>query len=652
MESSLLSISKIFSDRLFRIPDYQRGYSWSNKQLNDFWSDLEKLQEGKNHYTGVLTLESVSRNIYDRWDDDKWIIESKRYEPFFIVDGQQRMTTIIILIQTIIEYMKNDTKINYTEKKDIQRKFIFDSKNEGISRSYIFGYERDNPSYNFLKKEIFLENIDDNLEETIYAQNLKTAKDFFTAKISNISNSEVEKIYTKITQGFLFNIFTISNDIDVCIAFETMNNRGKPLSHLELLKNRLIYVSTQLNSNNTEKDKLRRNINSCWKSVYHNLGKNKNNPLSDDLFLMTHCEIYFYETLNGSDKLYRFSLGGEVESYSEFLLNNIFNQKNISPISLKKGSFRISLNSVNDYVQSMKDVVEIWYDILNPALSKYDDSIKISLIRLNHIGMERFFASVLVFMKYMENDEYISKVMSEMERVIFILSIIKYRYAVMSNNSVRKGFLDIAMELKNGKLKEEDISVKIRKISSDLSSNGDFSKSLPESLRWSGGFYNWDTVRYVLFEYEMYLKSQTRNSREKISWEEFKNPESDFISVEHIYPQQARNIYWTSRFGKYTQKQKEALRNSIGNLLPLSKSKNSSLSNKPFLDKARGDDGKYVSYQYGSYSEIEVSKEDEWTAQKIVERGMRIINFMEKRWDLNFGTDLQKKKILGVDFVK
>jgi hypothetical protein len=105
----------------------------------------------------VLTLESVPIDTVRQWEDDFWIVNAKSYQPFFIVDGQQRLTTAIILTQVILERLEPGQKLNYTEKADIQRKFIFDSKDNGISRSYIFGYEKDNPSYEFLKTKIFRE---------------------------------------------------------------------------------------------------------------------------------------------------------------------------------------------------------------------------------------------------------------------------------------------------------------------------------------------------------------------------------------------------------------------------------------------------------------------------------------------------------------
>ena len=189
MKNELYSISKIFTERLLRIPDYQRGYAWTERQLKDYWIDIDQLEVGNNHYFGVLTLETVDKKKYNKWDDDLWIIESKSYEPNYVVDGQQRLTTTIILIQAIIESLDENKKLNYTSAEDIRKKFIFESKDNGISRSYIFGYEVDNPSYEFLKQSIFNE-ISENqgiIQETIYTHNLIKAKNFFQEKLKNLT---------------------------------------------------------------------------------------------------------------------------------------------------------------------------------------------------------------------------------------------------------------------------------------------------------------------------------------------------------------------------------------------------------------------------------------------------------------------------------
>ena len=155
----LSNLITMFKNKLFRIPDYQRGYAWQIRQLKDFWEDIMTLEDDKNHYTGVLMLEEVSKSIWKKWSDDTWLIENKGYSPFYIVDGQQRLTTCIILIQAILEATRNMSKGN-SEKKDdvelcdtkiseIRNEFIFQERKGGISRSYIFGYEKDNPATSF-----------------------------------------------------------------------------------------------------------------------------------------------------------------------------------------------------------------------------------------------------------------------------------------------------------------------------------------------------------------------------------------------------------------------------------------------------------------------------------------------------------------------
>ena len=54
MANELQPLSQLFQNKLFRIPDYQRGYAWQQPQLVDFWDDLINLPEDRYHYTGLL----------------------------------------------------------------------------------------------------------------------------------------------------------------------------------------------------------------------------------------------------------------------------------------------------------------------------------------------------------------------------------------------------------------------------------------------------------------------------------------------------------------------------------------------------------------------------------------------------------------------
>ncbi|MDQ1002698.1 uncharacterized protein with ParB-like and HNH nuclease domain [Neobacillus niacini] len=115
-------------------------------------------------------------------------------------------------------------------------------------------------------------------------------------------------MFKKVTQNLMFNLHEIHDDFDVFVAFETMNNRGKKLSNLELLKNRLIYLTTLYDDGELKADDqkvLREKINDAWKEVFYQLGRNKQKPLSDDDFLTAHWIMYFqYTRQKGDDYMF------------------------------------------------------------------------------------------------------------------------------------------------------------------------------------------------------------------------------------------------------------------------------------------------------------------------------------------------------------
>ena len=79
----------------------------------------------------------------------------------------------------------------------------------------------------------------------------------------------------------------------------------------------------------------------------------------------------------------------------------------------------------------------------------------------------------------------------------------------------------------------------------------------------------------------------------------------------------------------------------------LSAPKNEKLANRPFPEKCCNKDNN-VGYQFGSYSEMEVARNSDWTSKTILDRGVKILQFINQKWSL----DIKKKdfkKILGLD---
>lgn len=160
------SLDSLFKEKLFRIPDYQRGYAWQHEQLKDFWEDLLNLSGNRSHYTGVLTLKEIAVDEIAESDKEYWLVEDHSYRLYHIVDGQQRLTTFIIFIQAFVDFIKSlpenqgraDDAIYITESlsvSEVTSKYLYKIKPAGDQfRTYKFGYTEDNPSYEYLRYRI------------------------------------------------------------------------------------------------------------------------------------------------------------------------------------------------------------------------------------------------------------------------------------------------------------------------------------------------------------------------------------------------------------------------------------------------------------------------------------------------------------------
>lgn len=430
-DNKLQSLTEIFNEKFFRIPDFQRGYSWGKIQLEDFWEDLVNLKSDSIHYTGLLTIEPIDsktiKNI-EKWQDDLWLFD-RGFGAYYLIDGQQRLTTSIILINELLSKFSDDEGINFNSKQDLLKKFLFQTYNESY-KSYIFGYEKDNPSDEYFKTKILNQESstsDKVPEQTLYTANLKRAKEYFSDELSNLNNEELQSIFKKITSKFKYNLYEIDNDLDVYVTFETMNNRGKPLSNLELLKNRLIYLSTLLDIDDSIRMRLRKDINETWKTIYEYLGKNKSNAMDDDEFLRNHWIMYF--------KYDRKESG----SYAKYLLNEKFTANK----AIKND---LNFDEIKNYIDSLSKSVKSWFYLFNPQDSLYTDETKEWIQKLNRIGMSAFPPLFMASMTKCSEKEFLPLLKSA-EKFIFLV----FRLSQRPSNTKNSHFYRLANSFYFGK---------------------------------------------------------------------------------------------------------------------------------------------------------------------------------------------------------
>lgn len=689
------SLDSLFKEKLFRIPDYQRGYAWGREQLDAFWEDLINLPDGRSHYTGVLTLKEFPISEVHEDDKEFWLVDDHSYKLFHIVDGQQRLTTFTLFLQALIEVLRDlpenigqaDDAIYLTDTLSITavvRKFLFEVKPAGEAfRTYKFGYTVDNPSYEYMRYRILGEQGSGTVSETFYTLNLSNGKRYFKERLQGWHKeggiAGLQELYRTLTKRFLFNEYIIKDEFDVFVAFETMNNRGKTLSDLELLKNRLIYLTTLYTDaelDPAERKDLRVLINDAWKEVYYQLGRNKTKPLNDDDFLRAHWMMYFkYSRQTGRD-------------YIKFLLEEQFTPKRVhrkvvQPVELEEAeeqTLAADLDSdedngleeaepsepvmlaelrpseIRDYVKSLKASSMQWFRTFYPDLSDNLTRNEAEWIqRLNRLGMAYFRPLLMAILKNFDDPEQRINIFKEIERFIFVV----FRLTQARSNYRSSEFSNAVRAVDCGDMDLEELRVRLRKRMSFTFTDennfaiDDFYLLLQKKFENGQGYYGWSGLRYFLYEYELGLLSGSR--QKKVDWADLLKTPKDKISIEHIYPQ-SETPAWKPPFIDICEQDRKAYRNSLGNLLLLSSAINSSLQNVAFAEKKKpkhNRDGSKLrnGYSDGSHSEIEVSYYEDWGPVEIRERGMRLLEFMEKRWDVRFAGDQAREKLLFIQRV-
>lgn len=680
------SLDSIFKEKIFRIPDYQRGYAWQVAQLKDFWEDLINLANDRVHYTGVLTLNEVHKKEVPKDANEFWLVEDHSYHLYRIVDGQQRLTTFIIFLQAFIECVmelpenkeKQSDNVYVTDSLNItsiQEKYLYKIKPTGGQyRTYKFGYTEDNPSYQYLRYRILNETGAGYIEETFYTLNLKNAKLYSREQLDALYQQDgidgLRDVYKKLTRSFMFNEYIIRDEFDVFVAFETMNNRGKKLSDLELLKNRLIYLTTLYSDSEldeADRRSLRDTVNETWKEVYAHLGRNEKNPLNDDEFLRAHWILFYkYSRETGRDHA-RFLLNDQfsprrvlrkVEKQVELeqpeeLVSETYPEEADEENNEGQGSLQtisvaeLSPKEIADYVESMKVSSGYWFTSWFPALIESLSLEEIqALDRLNRVGISYFRPLVMSILKNIKDVALRIRLFDNIERFIFLA----FRINGARANYGSSEFYNAARGVDIGKITPDEIEAKLSErleyiFHSDQTLKAtEFYALLERKCNDGSGYYGWAGLRYFLYEYEISLLNDSR--QKKIDWSDLLKTTQDKISIEHIFPQTPNN-QWKEVFEGVPEKDCSGYAGSLGNLLLLSLSINASLQNDSFEDKKKpkyNEKGVKIrnGYSDGSHSEIEVAQYSNWGPAQIKERGLKLLEFMERRWKIKFGHDREK----------
>ena len=680
------SLFELFGNRFFRIPNYQRGYAWVEEQRKDLWEDIASLRDGMEHYAGTIVLRKLDASAFPEDSFERAALTDPSIEAYDVVDGQQRLTTLVILVNELLRFLGPDTDVPMDVVPEgsvsttvLKERFLF--RGNRLGGYYALDYVGDSEESDHLKTVVFKGETgweEDRL--TSYMRNLQNASKFFRDNIAALARrggrEAVLDFLVRSVGRFRFNQINLSDDYNVGVAFETMNNRGLQLSNLELLKNRLLYLTELFGGDRLSapaRSRLRNSIVKAWHTIYLQLGRDSRIVLNDDEFLKAHWSVYFMFTKRRGNDCFEFLLrkqfvpdllsggssadviSGPADPQEEVTDNDDDDDDNDAAPGVG-GLLELTPEMINDYVTDLADFSGWWQKVHcpdRPGAGLLPQVVE-ELTRLRHLGMGYFKPLLAAAIKVgATRPDDVATLFGKIERFYFKA----FRLGTSRSNYGQTEFLGVARRLYKGEISLQSL------LDDDLWNrleNRDFVsqfKGKVSDLRRKGeGFYKWNGIRYFLFEYNSEL-ARERQREPSLVWDDYNRSSEGTVSIEHILPQSPAIWYWRNQFRPYLNNPGEMrlLTGALGNLLPLSLHINIHLQNDPFERKkegrpSRNGQGGFGGYRYGCSAEVEVAESPDWSANEIYERSHLLMDFLRRRWNVEISAE-DEREILGLEFV-
>ena len=249
----------------YEVPKYQRDYSWDKEQWSDLWYDLmQMIDEKDSHYMGYLVLQT---------SDDK------NYQ---IIDGQQRLTTICVLILAVVDSLLNlpgtdkEKEDNKKRAENIRSTYIGNMDMLTLTSVNKLVLNRNNDHFYRTYLSTLQEMPKRGLKasERLLKSSFETFKSYLEIKYR--SAKELVVFIENLVNNIFFTVITVTDELNAFKVFETLNARGVQLSSSDLLKN---YIFSVANTNDLHQTKLDE-LENIWAEIADIL---KDSQISDYL---------------------------------------------------------------------------------------------------------------------------------------------------------------------------------------------------------------------------------------------------------------------------------------------------------------------------------------------------------------------------------
>lgn len=542
---------------IFEVPIFQRNYSWSTDEIGDLWDDIINARNDKDsHYMGYLVLQA-----------------DKSTKVFQIIDGQQRMSSVSILISVILKKIKSiadsgdkDAEKRYNALRDTYIGYLDPVSLEAKPRLKL-------NQYNNVFFQDHIVALQPFPQRGVVSTNklIKNSFEFFEGKISSMnitSSSEYAKLIEDITETLFFTVITVDDELNAFKVFETLNARGVQLSSSDLLKN---YLLSLVHCGNAYSSDIKQ-FEKTWNKIVGILGNEK---FSDYL-------RYYWNSYNKTAR--------KTELFKAIR----------KKIQCREDAFALInalYTNVDFYAAMHNGQDEMW--------NSYSSDFQNDLDILNIFKLKLHIPLLLAVQKHLP---------SYLQDTVKWLKMITFRYNIIcekQTNEQERIYNDIAVKVSNG----------------SIASKSDLKNALlalypqDEVFKMAFSLRTFDInenrakkiVRYILCMIENHKFQQTYDFH------------LDAISIEHIFPEHP-DCNWP-------EFQNDADAENVfrlGNYTLLTKNDNRNLENKAYQIKRQT----YVSSNYGITRDVG-NEYEYWTSATIARRQKNLSNIASTIWKIS-----------------
>ena len=572
MDPKYLNLEDLLSRKLFRIPAYQRTYSWQAGQRKDLFDDIRKLSatsdSGRKHFMATIACLG-GRPVVK--------LARTEFEDLDVVDGQQRLTSLIILLKCVELRLKalpegaDGHALDVTESAAHLERILV---KPGKEKEVLLQANHDNS--HFFRK--FLQD-----------GTIPPADKLVTAADGNLRSACLESVKfieeydrgdvgrTLDLSGLLrfrltFVFYELEDEATVYRVFETLNSRGLPVDPLDKCKSVLLGIAAEKGTGGSDSDPVKELLKT-WGSIYRLIGLD---------------EVSGEEALRFAATLWRTEEISRPPSAAESI--EIF----------RKAGLEGGIPALQETSQLIADVIQELRGFLGQP----------GMTAVTEIAHARLLAVAIRLSNLPESEKGLA--LEQWERMTFRIFGIYRRDARTKVGDYTRAACKIYRGTVSGAVTRALATV-----------GGDFPASgIGAALSTKDCYSGWEReLRYFMYRYEEHLsEGAVSTALWKTIW-----AASPDKTIEHVFPQNP-SAAWTPRYEKKTE---EGLISRLGNLVVLSQAANSSAGNQSFAEKK----ARYLKEGAAGLRLVaELLDHETWGQEEIDTREKTLIEWAASRW--------------------